>query len=109
MNGKKRGLLNQKFKPVFVNIALTHFHIDCMVFHMKTTLIINDDILIKLKEEAARRKTTISELVESALRLMLDTNKSTKKDLKPLPTFDLEGSYVDISNREELYKAMKDI
>ena len=78
-----------------------------MVFHMKTTLIIDDKIIIKLKEEAAMLKSTISELVESAIRLMLDTKNIKKKDLEPLPTYDLEGTYVDISDREELYKAME--
>ncbi|NIX16501.1 MAG: hypothetical protein GWN11_11675 [Candidatus Dadabacteria bacterium] len=79
-----------------------------MVFHMKTTLVIDDKILVRLKEEAAKRETTVSQLVESALRLMLDSSNKVKKEVEPLPTFDLEGSYVDISDREQLYKTMEE-
>ncbi|NIS10083.1 MAG: hypothetical protein GWO07_15325 [Candidatus Dadabacteria bacterium] len=75
---------------------------------MKTTLVIDDKILVRLKEEAAKRETTVSQLVESALRLMLDSSNKVKKEVEPLPTFDLEGSYVDISDREQLYKTMEE-
>jgi len=43
-----------------------------MVFHMKTTLVIDDEVMVRLKEEAVRRRCTMSELVESALRRLLD-------------------------------------
>ena len=42
-----------------------------MVFHMKTTLVIDDQIMSRLKQEAVRRNTTISQLVEAALRSFL--------------------------------------
>jgi len=78
-----------------------------MVFHMKTTLTIDDNIMKKLKEEAAKRNTTITQLVESALRLMLVPNRGEKTKIAPLPIFDLGRTYVDISDRDSLYQAME--
>lgn len=78
-----------------------------MVFHMKTTLIISDDIMKRLREEAVKRDTTISELVEAALRLMLEQKKPNKTQVPPLPVYDLGGAYVDIADRDALYQAME--
>lgn len=77
-----------------------------MVFHMKTTLNIDDGVMIRLKQEAARRGVTMSELVETALRLLLQ-QKPKRAELKPLPTFYSGGTYVDIADREALYQAME--
>lgn len=77
-----------------------------MVFHMKTTLVIADPVMIRLKEEAARRRSTISELVEAALRLLLD-HEEAEPQLPPLPSFDLGKARVDVSDREALYRAME--
>lgn len=74
---------------------------------MKTTLIIHDKIMKRLREEAAKRDTTISELVEAALRLMLERKRGDTTDIPPLPSFDLGGAYVDISDRDALYQAME--
>lgn len=87
--------------------SLTYSHTAGMVFHMKTTLNISDVVMKRLKEEAARQGKTMSEMVEGALRQMLDRPAETKK-LPPLPTFDMGPFLVDISNREALYKAMED-
>jgi hypothetical protein len=48
----------------------------------------------------------MSELVESALRLLLKSEKSRRK-LPPLPTFKSGGPLVDIADREALYQAME--
>lgn len=77
-----------------------------MVFHMKTTLLIDDSVMARLKAEAARRRCTMSELVEAALRRLLDEQEPAKP-LRPLPTFDSGGFLVDISDREALYEAME--
>jgi len=77
-----------------------------MVNHMKTTLNIDDSIMIRLKREAARRKCTMSELVESALRLLLQT-PAKKRDLPPLPSFKSGGQLVDIADRDALYHVME--
>ena len=77
-----------------------------MVFHMKTTLIIDDGIMKRLREEAARQGKTLSELVEAALRLWLQSSEK-KRALPPLPHFDSGGALVDISDRDALYQAME--
>jgi len=77
-----------------------------MVFHMKTTLNIDPSIMRQLKQEAARQGRTMSELVETALRMLLRTRRQLK-DLPPLPTFRSGGALVDVAAREALYQAME--
>jgi plasmid stability protein len=77
-----------------------------MVLHMKTTLNIDDTVMANLKREAARQGRTMSEMVETALRLML-TPARKQKALPPLPTFDSGGQLVDIADRDALYDAME--
>jgi hypothetical protein len=74
---------------------------------MRTTLIIDDTIMARLKQEAAKQGKTISELVESALRLLLDAKPQKRKALEPLPSFDGGGTLADIADREALYRAME--
>jgi len=73
---------------------------------MKTTLVIDDTVFARLKREAARRETTISELVESALRTFLGQRRTGSK-LPPLPRFDGGGCVVDVADRDALYQAME--
>lgn len=79
-------------------------HIDDMLFYIKTTPNINDATVARLKQEASHRGGTISELVETALRLLLQERKPKKK-LPKLPTFNSKGPLVDIADREALYQA----
>jgi hypothetical protein len=77
-----------------------------MVFHMKTTLIISDVVMRRLKAEAAQKHTTMSELVEAALRSYL--RRPTSKSNKPvLPSFHGGRARVNISDRDALYDAME--
>jgi hypothetical protein len=78
-----------------------------MVFRMKTTLVIHDQIMKRVKQEAAKQGLTMSELVEAALRRFLEEQKRPKRDLPPLPVFNMGKFLVDISNREALYDAME--
>jgi len=73
---------------------------------MKTTLNIDDSVMTKLKREAANRGCTMSELVETALRLLLQSKKTRDASAK-LPTFKSGGHLVDISDRDALYQAME--
>ena len=73
---------------------------------MKTTLNIDDTVMAELKREAARQGRTMSELVESALRLLLRSHHRREKIAK-LPTFRSGGTLVDIADREALYQAME--
>jgi len=77
-----------------------------MDFHMKTTLTISDTVMQQLKKEAVRQGCTMSELVESALRVLLQ-KKPSSQELPLLPEFDSGGSRVSISNREMLYDVME--
>jgi metal-responsive CopG/Arc/MetJ family transcriptional regulator len=72
---------------------------------MKTTLNIDDKVMANLKREAARQGRTVSELVESALRLLLRSHRKRHK-IAPLPTFRSGGVLVDIADRDALYQAM---
>ncbi|MCU0223250.1 MAG: ribbon-helix-helix protein, CopG family [Acidobacteria bacterium] len=74
---------------------------------MKTTLMIDDGVMKRLRQEAARRGTTISALVEGALRLFLESRARPAPSLPPLPSFDGGGAAVDISDRDALYRAME--
>ena len=77
---------------------------------MKTTLNIDDTVMRRLKEEAARRETTMSALVEAGLRLILDGDSqraSSTQELPPLPTWHGGEELVDLANRDALYEAME--
>ena len=74
---------------------------------MRTTLDIDDSLARRLREEASRRDTTVSELVEEGLRHILKPSlPDVEEDLPPLPTWDSGGALVDVANREELYKVL---
>lgn len=80
-----------------------------MVFHMKTTLNIDETLMRQLREEAAQRGITMSALVEAGLRSVLTTRTPSDGQpgtLPPLPTWRSGGFKVDISNRKELYRIM---
>ena len=77
-----------------------------MVSCMKTTLNIDDTVMARLKREAARQGRTMSDLVETALRLMFRPSKRRPAALPPLPTFSSE-ELVDISDRDALFRAME--
>lgn len=77
-----------------------------MVFHMKTTLTIDDSVMARLRRESARTGRTMSELVETALRRLLQS-KPDLVELTPLPSFKSGGALVDIADRESLYRAME--
>jgi ribbon-helix-helix CopG family protein len=89
------------------SLKLTYSHIAGMVFHMKTTLNIDDTVMNRLRREAARQGKTMSELVEAALRLLFHTRRKSKRKLKPLPTFRSGGHLVDIADRDALYDVME--
>lgn len=84
---------------------MTCGHIDRMVFHMKTTLNISDQTMRELKSEAVRQGRTMSELVEAALRAMLEKRGRSPK-VAPLPAFRSGGELVDVADRNALYEAM---
>lgn len=80
-----------------------------MVSRVKATFNIDQEVMRQLREEAARRKTTVSALVEVGLRHVLAAPVSaegSQLSLPPLPTRDSGGLLVNIDDREALYRAM---
>ncbi len=77
-----------------------------MFSHMKTTLNIDDTVMAELKREAARQGRTMSEMVETALRLLLRSRRKQGVP-PPLPSFHSGGALVDIADRDSLYQAME--
>lgn len=72
---------------------------------MKTTLNIDDAIMAELKREAARQGRTVSELVETALRLR---SAQKRPPLPDLPKFEGREPLIDIANRGALYDVIDD-
>ena len=73
---------------------------------MKTTLDIDDSLMQALREEAERRGTTMSALVEAGLRRILFVDPAAETSSDPLPTRPGGELLVDVSNRDMLYEAM---
>lgn len=76
-----------------------------MAIHMKTTLNISDVTMLAVKREALRRRQTMSELVEAALRAMVQPVRP-QTELPPLPKFSSGGLRVNVANREALYEVI---
>ncbi len=85
---------------------LPYLHINDTYYHMKTTLNIDDTVMAELKREAVRQGRTMSELVETALRLLLRSQRKREK-IVALPSFRSGGAQVDIADRDALYQAME--
>ncbi len=69
---------------------------------MRTTLNISDSVMKELKQEAARQGRTMSELVETALRMLLRKRMPARR-LPPLPEFDMGEAKVSVADRGALY------
>jgi plasmid stability protein len=73
---------------------------------MRTTLNIDDTLIRRLRQEAARQGRTMSDMVETALRLLLRSTQKRER-VAPLPRFKSGGALVDISDRDATYDAME--
>ena len=82
------------------------------VENMKATFDIDEKVMRQLHKVAIRRGTTVSALVEEAIKEAIkdvpDGRPLAETDLPPLPSWPMGKPLVDISNREELYDAMED-
>jgi hypothetical protein len=65
----------------------------------------NGQVAAELKREPARQGLTMSELVETALRLLLRSQR--RHEPLSLPNFNSGGTLVDVSDRRALYQAME--
>ena len=65
----------------------------------------------RLREEAERRRTTMSVLVEEGLRRVLRspvTPRNQPDVLAPLPTWNSAEFLVDLADRDALYRAIEE-
>ena len=76
----------------------------------ETTLNIDDSVMRRLRDEAARRKTTMSELVAAGLRRVMaePVPADVGPALAPLPSWHGGRHLVDISDRDALYRVMEE-
>jgi hypothetical protein len=77
-----------------------------MVAHMKTTIDIADDLLLRAKQEAAASHTTLRNLVEAGLREVLGRRSAAKRPrIKPV-TF--RGKGLQPEFRDKGWDAIRD-
>ncbi|MBV9622663.1 MAG: hypothetical protein JOZ14_01665 [Acidobacteria bacterium] len=86
---------------------MTYCHTHDMFYHMKTTLNIDDTVMAQLKREAVRQRRTMSELVETALRMLFRASKRRGR-VPPLPLFRSGGTLADVADRDALYRVMEE-
>ncbi len=80
-----------------------------MINHtMRTTLILSDQIMAEIKALAAKKRQTLSQTLESLLRLALRGQRTKGKALRPLPSYDMGRCLVNISDRAALQDAMEE-
>jgi hypothetical protein len=71
-----------------------------MLLHMKrTTLIIHTSLYLELKKRAAQEGRTLTDVVETALRLGLDGTQRKPRAHVPLPSYDLGPFLIDPTDR----------
>jgi hypothetical protein len=88
--------------------SLPSAHISDMFLHMRTTLIIPDQLMRELKRRAAQRRITLSDIVAETLRRGL-ANAAGIPAVVELPVHALGRARVDVADRDALYRAMEDV
>ena len=70
-----------------------------MVNHMKTTVDIADDLLLRAKEEAVTSHTTLRSLIEEGLREVLGRKSESRRKLVTPVTFAGKGLQPDFRGK----------
>lgn len=78
-----------------------------MDFHMKTTVIIPDDLFRELKRAAVEAGTTLSRVVEDSVRRGLMARREKQPTIEPLPSFHMGRPSADVSDRKALYEILE--
>ena len=80
-----------------------------MLFCMRTTLDISDEVLAKAKRKAVDENSTLTKVVEEALRLYISPGRPRKRRVmkKWVVVRDDLLPEVDISDRDRLYNFME--
>ena len=76
------------------------------ITQMKTTLNIDDRLMAKVKQEAARQGRTMSEFIESALRVALQVPRKQQRQTA-LPTFSGGPFRVNVADSDALQDFME--
>jgi hypothetical protein len=80
-----------------------------MLEHMRTTLNIQDDLMKRVKRRAAETGTTITEVVEKALRAAVagQAPRRERYTLRWNPVAGRTLPGIDLADRDSLYEAME--
>jgi predicted transcriptional regulator len=74
-----------------------------MSFHMRTTIVIDDELFRELKRRAAEERRTLSEVTQEALRRGLLRRPATRRPTRAkLPAFAMGKPAVDLADRNQL-------
>jgi Ribbon-helix-helix protein, copG family len=74
---------------------------------MKTTLLLDDALVMRLKNESARQGRSMSALMEEALHLLFREARAPRPAMPPLPVFDGGGPLIDVASDDALRRAME--
>jgi len=86
---------------------LTHICAGDMLFHMRTTLILDDALFRELKKRAAQERRTLTEVTQEALRLGLERRGVARRKRRvKLASFSMGRPRVDLADRERLQEAL---
>lgn len=84
-----------------------------MVYHMKTTIDLPDDLLIAAKKRAAETRTTLREIFERGLRRELQTpqsGRSSRRRRRAIRWVTAKGGLppgLDIADREKMHEWLR--
>jgi hypothetical protein len=74
-----------------------------MIFHMRTTLVIDDELFRELKKRAAEEKRTLSEVTQEALRRGLLRRPAAPRSTRArLRSFAMGKPAVNLADRDQL-------
>lgn len=75
-----------------------------MIFHMRTTLVIDDELFRELKRRSAEEGRTLSAVTQEALRRgLVRRHVAGRRRRVRLRTFHMGKPSVDIADRNQLY------
>lgn len=78
-----------------------------MIFHMRTTIVIDDELFRELKKRAAEENRTLSEVTQEALRRGLLRREAARRSRRiRLPSFAMGRPAVDLADRNQLFDVL---
>lgn len=78
-----------------------------MIFHMRTTLVIDDDLFRELKKRAAEASRTLSQVTQDALRRGLARREPVRRARRVrVPRFSMGKPAIDLADRNQLLDLM---